>query len=213
MANSASVDLGRRRFLTTTAAVVGGAGVAATAIPFILSLEPSERTLAQGAPVEIDISKLPEGHIMTVMWRSKPVWVLHRSKQQLATLAKMNPHLKDPDSKQNQQPTELTQHKEWKKHPLARALNPRYLVVVGICTHLQCIPDFKPDPGSVSASWLGGFFCPCHGSRYDLSGRVLDGSPAPLNLPVPPYYYKSDTLVRVGEFRDGSGSSWSPGTW
>ena len=203
-------DLDRRRMLTTTTAAVGAVGVALAAVPFIEALEPSESARAAGAPVTIDISRLAPGHMLSASWRSRPVWVLHRTEAQLAELSKLNRQLKDPLSKEDQQAPNLA---AW--NPVTRAVNPKYLVVVGICTHLGCIPKYRPqvnDP-SLPAHWPGGFFCPCHGSRYDLSGRVMDGSPAPLNLPVPPYYFKDANTITAGELADGKEQNWEPNTW
>ncbi len=204
------IDKRRRRFLITAATVVGGGGVAVLAIPFIQSLEPSAAVTAAGAPVNIDISKLEPGAMVTVSWRGRPVWVLHRTKDQLKTLqdSSLVERLKDPDSQEPQQyGAEVV---NW-----FRSLKPEYLVIVGICTHLGCVPDYRPDiaPEDLGPAWPGGFYCPCHGSRYDLSGRVFDHMPAPLNLPVPPYFYRTDTLVRVGELKDKSDQNWGPKTW
>ncbi|HEU5443476.1 MAG TPA: ubiquinol-cytochrome c reductase iron-sulfur subunit [Steroidobacteraceae bacterium] len=203
-------DLDRRRMLTTTTVAVGAVGIGLTAVPFIESLEPSETARALGAPVEIDISKLEPGQMMSASWRRRPVWVLHRTEAQLAELPKLNGQLKDPLSKEAQQPLNLP---DW--NPIQRSINPKYLVVVGICTHLGCIPKYRPQVGAADlpAGWPGGFFCPCHGSRYDLAARVMDGSPAPLNLPVPPHYYKSTNTISVGEIADGSEQNWEPDTW
>lgn len=202
-------DPKRRRFLTTAATVVGAAGVAAAAIPFIETMTPSERALAGGAPVPVDISKLKPGQMLVTTWRKKPLWVLHRTPEQLAELPKLNDQLKDPLSKEPQQPPNLP---HW--DPVLRSIKPQYLVMVGLCTHLGCIPDYvrkgDPEPG---LNWQGGFFCPCHGSRYDLSGRVMKGSPAPLNMPVIPYYYKSDNLIVAGSLDDGGEQNWTPNTW
>lgn len=203
-------DPERRRFLTAAATVVGGLGVAAAAVPFIESMEPSARSRAGGAPVTIDIGGLKPGQMLSARWRQKPVWVLRRTKDQLAELPKLNDRLKDPMSKELQQPPNLP---HW--DPVQRSIKPEYLLVVGICTHLGCIPGYRPQPGAadLGATWPGGFFCPCHGSRYDLSGRVMDGSPAPLNLPVIPHYYRKDNVIVAGELEDGSESNWSPNTW
>ncbi len=203
-------DPGRRRFLTTASTVVGAAGVVAAAIPFVESLEPSARAKAGGAPVEVDISKLEPGQMLSVLWRKKPLWVVRRTKADLAELPKLNGQLKDPLSKVAQQVPNLP---DW--NPIQRSIKPEYLVLVGICTHLGCIPGYDPKPGSagLGASWPGGFFCPCHGSRYDLSGRVMDGSPAPYNLPVPPHYYRTDSVIVAGEMKNGSEQAWSPVTW
>lgn len=199
---------GRRRFLVTATSVVGGVAAAATLYPFIMSMTPSDRARAAGAPVDVDISKLKKGQLMTVAWRSKPVWVLYRTEEQLKELPKLNNRLKDPDSQVAQQPKDLPHF-----NPIHRSIKPQYLVLVGICTHLGCVPLYKPEPGSVSGHWPGGFFCPCHGSRYDLAGRVMVGSPAPLNLPVPAYFYKSDTLIRVGSLSGGGDQNWQPVVW
>ncbi len=201
------VNNSRRRFLVAATSVVGGVGVVAWATPFVLSMEPSAATLAASGPIEVDISKLEEGQLLTVGWRSRPVWVLRRSKAQLKVLAEPNPELKDPDSNEPQQ---LSQCKN-----AYRSIKPEYFVAVGICTHLGCIPTYRPQiaPADLGADWKGGFFCPCHGSRYDLSGRVMAGSPAPLNIPVPPYYYLRDTVVRVGELKNGTEQNWAPATW
>lgn len=203
-------DPSRRRFLTVTTAVVGAVGVGVAAVPFIDSMNPSSRALAAGAPIDMDISKLEEGQMVTFVWRRKPVWVLRRTKAQLAELPKLNDRLKDPQSKEPQQPPNLPNF-----DPVLRAVKPEYLVLVGICTHLGCVPDYRPEPGAygLGATWPGGFFCPCHGSRYDLSGRVMIGSPAPLNLPVPPHFYVSDTVIRTGMLADGSDKNWEPNTW
>ena len=203
-------DLARRRMLTATTAAVGAVGVALVATPFVESLEPSEKARALGAPVTIDISRLAPGQMASTTWRRRPVWVLHRTEAQLAELAKLNGQLKDPLSQADQQPPNLP---GW--NPIQRSIVPKYLVVVGICTHLGCLPKLREQAGApdLGASWPGGFFCPCHGSRYDLAGRVMDGSPAPLNLPVPPHYYKDATTVVAGELADGSEQNWEPNTW
>lgn len=203
-------DPARRRFLTTAATVVGAAGVATAAIPFIESLEPSARALAGGAPVEIDVGKLKPGQMMSTTWRKKPVWVLHRTDQQLQGLSKLNSRLKDPQSKTPQQPSNLP---HW--DPVQRSIKPHYLLVVGICTHLGCIPEYlrKANAPMQVANWPGGFYCPCHGSHYDLSGRIMKGSPAPLNLPVIPHYYKSDKVIVAGSMSNGSEQNWKPATW
>lgn len=202
-----SIDHSRRRFLAASTSVVGGAGLIAATLPFILAMEPSAATLAASGPIEVDISKLEPGQLLTVSWRSRPIWVLHRSPAQLKVLAAPNSELKDPNS---EEPQQLAQF----RNPY-RSIKPAYLVAVGICTHLGCIPNYRPQiaPADLGPDWNGGFFCPCHGSRYDLSGRVMAGSPAPLNLPIPPYYYVSDTVLRVGELKNGSDQNWAPATW
>ncbi len=174
-------DLKRRAWLTRATAAVGGVAIAGTAIPFIESLEPSARAISNAAPVDFDTGKVAPGTLTTVQWRSRPVWILRRTEEQLSTLSRQS-GLSDPQSKTKQQPADMELHLAQG----ARALKPELLVLVGICTHLGCIPGYYPAPGSMGPSWKGGFYCPCHGSKYDLSGRVFAGSPAPLNLPVPP---------------------------
>lgn len=201
------INLKRRRFLIATTATTGAAIVGTVAVPFVYSMEPSAAAVAAGAPIEVDISKIAPGEMITVKWRSRPVWVLHRTQAQLRELPKLDPRLKDPDSKQAQQIPSCANG--------TRSLKPKYFICVGICTHLGCVPTYRPQiaPPDLGPDWEGGFFCPCHGSRYDLAGRVLDGSPAPLNLPVPPHYYINDTLVRVGELKGGGEQNWHPETW
>lgn len=201
------INLKRRRFLIATTTTTGAAIVATVAVPFVYSMEPSAAAVAAGAPIEVDISKISPGEMITVKWRSRPVWVLHRTQAQLDELPKLDPRLKDPDSKQAQQIPSCANS--------TRSLKPKYFICVGICTHLGCVPTYRPQiaPPDLGPDWEGGFFCPCHGSRYDLAGRVMDGSPAPLNLPVPPHYYINDTLVRVGELKGGGEQNWHPETW
>ena len=187
------VDAGRRKFLTLTTVVVGGAGAAAAAWPFLASLRPSERAKALGAPITVDISKVEAGQKLTVAWRGKPVWIIKRTPEMLATLPKVTAELRDPDSKEPQQPSYATNAE--------RAIKPEILVMVGSCTHLGCSPTFRPDHPApdVDSNWQGGFFCPCHGSKFDLSGRVYKGVPAPTNLQVPPHKYINDTTIAIGE--------------
>ncbi len=193
MSTVAAVDLGRRRFLTATATVVGGVGAAFVAVPFLKSWSPSERAKAAGAPVEADISKLEDGAMMTVEWRGKPVWVVKRTPKMLSDLATLNGQLVDPRSEIASQQPKYTQNAN-------RAIKPEILVLVGICTHLGCSPTFRPDiaPADLGPDWKGGFFCPCHGSRFDLAGRVYKNVPAPTNLEVPSYRYLSDSRVLIG---------------
>ncbi len=201
------VDRSKRRFLVATTSVVGGAGIVAAAIPFISYMEPSAKAIAAGAPIEADISKIEPGQLITVQWRSRPIWILHRTKDQLKVLPSLNSICKDPDSKEAQQLPSCAN--------VNRSEKPEHFVAVAICTHLGCVPTYRPEiaPADLGPNWKGGFFCPCHGSRYDLAGRVFDGSPAPLNLPVPPYFYKSDTVLRIGETGDGKNQNWHPETW
>lgn len=187
------VNLGRRRFLTASATVVGGVGVAYLAVPFIAAWAPSERAQAAGAPVEADISKLDPGAMMTVEWRGKPVWLIRRTDRMLDALPTLNPLLRDPNSEVAEQQPEYAQNEY-------RSIKPALLVLVGICTHLGCSPTYRPDfaPPDLGPDWKGGFFCPCHGSRFDLAGRVFQGVPAPTNLEVPPYQFLDDTRVLIG---------------
>jgi ubiquinol-cytochrome c reductase iron-sulfur subunit len=193
MSTVGAVDLGRRRFLTATATVVGGIGAAFVAVPFLKSWSPSERAQAAGAPVEADISKLEEGAMMTVEWRGKPVWLLKRNQQMLDDLPTLKDQLLDPNSEMASQQPKYAQN-------ASRSIKPEVLVLVGICTHLGCSPTFRPDvaPADLGPAWKGGFFCPCHGSRFDLAGRVYKGVPAPSNLEVPSYRYLSDSRVLIG---------------
>ncbi len=187
------VDLGRRRFLTATATVVGGVGVAFVAVPFLKSWSPSERAQAAGAPVEADISKLEEGALMTVEWRGRPVWLLKRSQRMLDDLPGLKDQLRDPDS------AEVSQQPPYARN-VHRSIRPDLLVMIGICTHLGCSPTFRPEvaPADLGPNWRGGFFCPCHGSSFDLAGRVYRGVPAPLNLEIPSHRFLSDSRVLIG---------------
>ncbi|OOZ41866.1 ubiquinol-cytochrome c reductase iron-sulfur subunit [Solemya pervernicosa gill symbiont] len=187
------VDTSRRRFLTAAATVVGGVGAAAAVVPFLASMNPSERAKAAGAPVEADISKLEPGQRITVEWRGKPVWIVRRTEQNLSDLASIESVLLDPSS------NNTAQQPDWAKNEV-RSSKPEYLVVVGICTHLGCSPTFRPEigPAPFDPDWKGGFFCPCHGSKFDLAGRVFAGVPAPKNLEIPPYTYLSDSKIMIG---------------
>ena len=186
------VDAGRRRFLTLTTVAVGGVGPAAAAWPFLASLRPSERAKALGAPITVDISKVEAGQKLTVPWRGKPVWIIRRTPEMLASLPKVDANLRDPNSEEPQQPAYAKNE--------ARAIKPEWLVMVGSCTHLGCSPTFRPDHPApdVDSNWQGGFYCPCHGSKFDLSGRVYQGVPAPLNLVVPSYKFDNDTTITIG---------------
>jgi ubiquinol-cytochrome c reductase iron-sulfur subunit len=189
---SDEVDLGRRQLLTTATALTGAVGVVFVATPFLASWKPSARAKALGAPVEIDIAKLEPGAMLKVEWRGKPVWVVRRTPEMLASLKTDTKLLADPDSNASVQPA-------YAKN-MGRARNEEYLVLLGVCTHLGCSPSAKFTPGdvTVSADWPGGFYCPCHGSKFDLAGRVFKGVPAPLNLAVPPYSFASPTRIIVG---------------
>jgi ubiquinol-cytochrome c reductase iron-sulfur subunit len=193
------VNPGRRNMLVATCAA-GGAATAAVVWPFLASMAPSERAKALGAPVEADISKLEPGQLMIVEWQGKPVWIVNRTKEMLATLDKVKAQLADPESKRSLQP-DYTQN-----DARAREDHKETLVVVGICTHLGCSPTAKFAPGdpSMGADWPGGFLCPCHGSRFDFSGRVYANFPAPDNLPVPKYKYVSDTKLLIGDDSKGA---------
>ncbi|MBE0439697.1 MAG: ubiquinol-cytochrome c reductase iron-sulfur subunit [Gammaproteobacteria bacterium] len=195
---SNTVDTGKRRFLTAAASVVGGAGVVAVAIPFVSSMLPSAKAQAAGAPVEVDISKLELGQMITVEWRGKPVWVLNRSSESLSILPELTDTLADPNSDDDQQP-------DYCKNE-SRSIRDNILVLVGICTHLGCSPTYRPDlaPADLGSDWKGGFFCPCHGSKYDLSGRVYKNMPAPKNLVVPPYHFLGDNRIVIGEDAQGA---------
>jgi len=194
----------RRDFLYIATAMVGAVGAATTLVPLIDQMNPDASTLAAGGPVDLDVSKIPEGGQVVVYWRQRPISVFRRSKQTLDSMQspKMIALLSDPNSEQVQQPPYAT---NWH-----RSLKPEFSVLVGICTHLGCIPLFYPAPSATTpvSNWPGGYFCPCHGSKYDPAGRVFSGVPAPYNLPVPPYRFVSDTTLRVGE-NDASAAAWN----
>jgi ubiquinol-cytochrome c reductase iron-sulfur subunit len=185
------VNQGRRRFLVSATTVLGGIAALFASVPFISSWLPSAKAQASGSPVEVDISNLTPGQMLVVEWRGKPVWIIHRTKEMLALLTKHNQLLRDPDSKVDQQPQYADN--------IYRSIKPEYLVLIGICTHLGCSPKYEPLLGEVSTNWPGGFYCPCHGSMFDLSGRVFKGVPAPINLEVPPYRFLSDKVILIGE--------------
>jgi len=189
------VDNSRRRFLTAATSVVGTVGTVGLAIPFISSMNPSERAKAAGAPVEVDISKLEPGGMVTVEWRGKPVWVVRRTAENMKDLEGLADKLADPNSEAGQQP-------EYARN-LHRSMtdNAEVIVMVGICTHLGCSPKYRPEMGAADlggADWKGGFFCPCHGSKFDLAGRVYSGVPAPTNMVIPPHIYLSKSVILVG---------------
>jgi ubiquinol-cytochrome c reductase iron-sulfur subunit len=183
----------RRQFLLQATATVGGIGLAATAVPFVASMLPSERAKAAGAPVEVDLAPVTPGSLSTVEWRGKPVWILHRTAAMLAALNGHDAQLVDPRSQEAQQPP-------YASNP-QRSIRPDYLILTAICTHLGCIPSFRPEAGAadLGADWPGGFYCPCHGSRFDLAGRVFRNVPAPRNLEVPPHAYLGQTRLVVGQ--------------
>ncbi len=189
-----NVDTGRRRFLVASTSVVAAVGAGFVAVPFLSSWMPSERAKNAGAPVEVDISKLEEGRLMIVEWQSKPVWIVKRSAKTLSDLVTLDDNLRDPASENIDQQPQYAQNAN-------RSIKPEIAVLVGICTHLGCSPTFRPDiaAADLGADWLGGFFCPCHSSKFDLAGRVYQGVPAPTNLAVPPHKYLSDNVIIVGE--------------
>ncbi len=187
-----AVNQQKRNFLIAATAGVGALGAAAVAVPFVGSMLPSERAKAAGAPVEVDISKIQPGSMMTAEWRGQPVWIINRTDEMTAELAKHDDQLSDPNCEVPQQP-------EYCKNA-SRSIKPNIAVVVGICTHLGCSPTEKLQAGGdMGENWTGGFFCPCHGSKFDLAGRVFKGSPAPINLVVPPYQYLTETTVLIGD--------------
>ncbi|MEJ2060874.1 MAG: ubiquinol-cytochrome c reductase iron-sulfur subunit [Gammaproteobacteria bacterium] len=201
---------GRRRFLIASVGVVGAAAAAAFAGILIDDMNPDKAVAAQGAPIDVDVSKIEPGQLLLVVWKKKPIWILHRKQWMLDTLSKpeLLQRLRDPGSKQPQQPAGHYVNGNY------RALKPHLFVAVALCTHMQCIPDYRPTPHSVTSWWYGGFHCACHGSIYDFSARVFEGSPAPLNIPIPPYYWKTDNVVRIGEGNaDGLHEDWNPEIW
>lgn len=193
--SESDVNQGRRRLLLWSTSAVGAVGAVGIATPFVRSWTPNAATKSAGAPVKADISKLEAGEKMIVEWRGRPIWIVRRTDEALDSLQKVEPELKDPTSEGSKQP-EYAQNE-------FRARNKEFLVLVGICTHLGCSPLYRPEVGAAASDlgdgWLGGFFCPCHGSKFDISGRVYSGAPAPSNLDVPPYYFESDNVVVVGE--------------
>jgi len=191
MANQ-EVNTGRRRFLTATTAVVGAVGVGFAAVPFIKSWSPSARARFAGAPISQDISALTEGAQLVINWRGQPIFIARRTKAMLDILGGMDAVLADPESIASEQPQYATN--------AGRSIKPDICVLVGVCTHLGCAPEFLPEvlPQPFDPDWKGGYFCPCHKSRYDLAGRVYKGQPAPLNLPVPPYHFENDSMVVIG---------------
>lgn len=191
--NNEDVDQTKRQFLTSAVSVVGAIGAGYLAVPFLAQMQPSVKAMAAGAPVEVDISKMEPGQLIRVAWRGKPVWILNRTPEVLKTLSTLDDQLRDPLSMESKQPSSS-------KNPV-RSIKPEIFVAVGICTHLGCSPTFRPEiaPHDLGEKWKGGFFCPCHGSWFDLAGRVYTGVPAPTNLEVPPYRYITDTQLIIGE--------------
>lgn len=183
----------RRKFLVAATAGVGGVGIAATTVPFVQTMAPSEAAKAAGAPVEVDISTVAPGNLLAVAWRGKPVWIVHRTPQMLSLLDNHNNLLVDPHSKQPQQPPYAAN--------ASRSIKPAYLIVTAICTHLGCVPLYRPGAAlaDLEPNWPGGFYCPCHGSKFDLAGRVFKNVPAPLNLEIPPHQYVDETRLLIGK--------------
>jgi len=197
MADS-QLNRGKRRFLIAATGLASGVAGVAVAVPFAMSMLPSARARAAGAPVEVDISKLEPGMMVTEEWRGQPIWIVRRTQEMIASLPDLDKEVADPKSSVKQQP-------DYAKNE-ARSIKPEYLVLVGICTHLGCSPTQKLAPGSegMGEGWKGGFFCPCHGSKFDLAGRVYKGVPAPVNLKVPPHTYLSDTRLLIGQDSTGA---------
>lgn len=186
-----NIDWQKRKLLKAGACMLGSVGILAAMYPFIKSLEPTDDQLAAQGSVTVDISNLHQGEQITIAWQTKPVWIIRRSLAELTELTLANPDLLDPNSLQNQQP-HFAQN-------AYRSLRPEILVLVGLCTHLGCIPNFVPHAHSIAPNWSGGFLCPCHGSRYDLAGRVFKNMPAPLNLAVPPYHFLDEHTLVIGQ--------------
>jgi ubiquinol-cytochrome c reductase iron-sulfur subunit len=196
------IDTERRKMLTVSASVVGAAGGAAALVPFVSTMSPSAKALAAGAPVEVDISKLEVGQKIQVEWRRKPVWIVRRSDEMLSALDEVEAKLRDPSSDALEMQPAFARNSN-------RSLKPEVLVLVGICTHLGCSPTFRPElaPADLGADWKGGFYCPCHGSLFDISGRVYKNLPAHNNLEVPPYKYLSDNVLLIGELDEEQGAA------
>ena len=182
----------RRKFLTATATVAGGVGVAFAVAPFLSSWKPSKKALAAGSSVSVDVSQMQYGQLITVEWRSRPIWILRRNQKQLSTLDKVVELISDPNSESSKQPSDTKNE--------YRSINPEYLVLEGICTHLGCVPLYRPNKDvELGEDWEGGFFCPCHGSKFDLAGRVYKSVPAPTNLPIPPYQFVGKDKILIGK--------------
>ena len=190
--NNGDVSQGRRRFLIGATSVVGGVGVVGAAVPFLGSWNPSAKAEAAGAPVTVNISKIEPGQQITVEWRGQPVWIIRRTDEMNENIEKLNDRVKDPNSEVPQQPGYID--------GILRSLKPEFAVLVGLCTHLGCVPSYRPEvaPADLGDEWLGGLFCPCHGSRYDMAGRVYEAQPAPTNLVVPPYRFDDDSTLTIG---------------
>jgi len=198
MANkSKKVSLDRRRFLVTATSVTGAIGATALGVPFVSSMLPSEKAKAAGASVQVDVSQVALGEVLTTEWRGQPVWILNRSDEMIKSLKSNPKKLADPNLNVSSQQPKYCQNK-------TRSIKPNILVIVGICTHLGCAPSPRLSPkGDMGENWKGGFFCPCHGSKFDLAGRVFKGSPAPTNLVVPPHKYLNENIIVLGEDTEG----------
>ena len=190
--SNGDVSQGRRRFLIGATSVVGGVGVVGAAVPFLGSWNPSAKAEAAGAPVTVNISKIEPGQQITVEWRGQPVWIIRRTDEMNENIEKLNDRVKDPNSEVPQQPEYID--------GILRSLKPEFAVLVGLCTHLGCVPSYRPEvaPADLGDEWLGGLFCPCHGSRYDMAGRGYEAQPAPTNLVVPPYRFDDDSTLTIG---------------
>ncbi len=191
MSNEPLIDEQRRRFLAISVCAIGGIGALCAVTPFVASLMPSVKARDAGGPVHVDLSRMEPGQQQTVAWRGKPVWIIRRTPDMLARLSAPDAHLRDPDSHVEQQPVYAQNQ--------FRAINPEYLVLIGLCTHLGCSPKYKPYEKDLGPDWPGGFYCPCHGSRFDLSGRVFKSMPAPVNMQVPPYRFINKHTIVIGE--------------
>jgi ubiquinol-cytochrome c reductase iron-sulfur subunit len=187
------VNTARRRFLTGSAVAVGAVGVGFAAVPFLSSFEPSARAEAAGAPVDVNVGQLAAGQMVTVAWRGQPIYVVHRTPKMIETLPSLDKQLADPNSKVTSQQPKFADN-------FYRSRKQAFLVLIGVCTHLGCAPTYRPEvaPKDLGPEWMGGFFCPCHGSKFDLAGRVYKGVPAPTNLYVPEYIFASDDVIRIG---------------
>lgn len=208
--SESDVDQGRRRFLIG-AVSLGGVGISGLFSAVLVdNMNPGKAVAAMGVPVDVDVSKLEPGQLILIVWKKKPVWVLRREPSMLKTLSEpgLLKRLKDPHSLAPQQPASKYINGNY------RAFRPDFFIAVALCTHLQCVPDYRPVPKTITPWWYGGFHCACHGSLYDLAARVIEGSPAPLNIPIPPYYWKSDTVARIGEGNpSGLNKTWTPAIW
>ncbi|EGG95412.1 Ubiquinol-cytochrome C reductase iron-sulfur subunit [gamma proteobacterium IMCC1989] len=195
MSDGEVVNEGRRKFLTAATSVVGAAGAVGFLVPFVGSWNPSAKAKAAGAPVTINLAKIAPGQMITEEWRGKPVYVVRRTQEALEGLKKVTNDISDPDSQKSVQP-------EYVAGTEGRSINPEFMIMLGVCTHLGCAPKFRPDVGAKDLggdAWQGGFFCPCHGSKFDLAGRVYKGVPAPINLEIPPHFYETDSIVVIGK--------------